>query len=586
MWRTNLITVMMLLLSFISFAQTSEDMDRILKLTGYDSPEEMDGYEVERLESYIEHPLKINMVSAAVIRSCGLFSPYQAASLLDYRSRHGDVMSFAELSAVDGFTGQIVAALAPFIALEGGDAVRTSGGNADADIAARGGLKAAGDDLTGGYGLKCRFNSGNGISMALSASATYDRTLRLPDICSGSLKWEPVRRPFRVIAGDFNARFGQGLALWNGMSMTGLSKASSYFRSAAGISSSWSYTGSSAHTGAACELSFSRLRLSAFVSFPEVKKKGFRRQSFLPAVNLAWYGRNMSMSMTHYMELSPATELLPGYIPDMKTAADIAVCLNGTDMFSEVAFDWVNMVPAVLFGMISPVGEDMRLAVHLRYYPGSFNPSRSAAPRSVSKCANEYGASLCCEYSPRSGPLSGSLSFDSAYLPVSKEDARESIHVRIMADGELRLSDAWRLKFRISERIRTWGQPFKTDVRTDMLWSSQGFTVSGRINVLNYVSTGFLGYLEGGYKVENIAVYVRQLGFSVDNWDDRIYAYERDAPGSFSVPAFYGRGMNTSFMFSWRFSGWGRLYFNGSFTYGQKEKPGKAGLKLQCVFSF
>lgn len=586
MWRTILITIMMLLLVFGSFAQTSEDMDRILELTGYASPEELDGYEVERLESYLERPLKINVVSASVIRSCGLFSPYQAASLLDYRNRHGDIMSFSELSSVDGFTARIVSVLAPFITLEGGDAVRAAGGGADVDIAVRGGFKAAGDDLTGGYGLKCRFNSGNGLAMALSASRAYDKSPGLPDIFTGSLKWEPLRRPFRIIAGDFNARFGQGLALWNGMSMTGLSKASSYFRSAAGISSSWSYTGSSSHTGAACDLAFSRFRLSAFVSFPEAKKKGFQMQSFLPAVDLAWYGRNMSMSMTHYMEFSPATELQPGYIPDMKTSADIAVCLKGTDLFSEVAFDWVNMVPAVLFGMISPVAEDIRLAVHLRYYPGSFNPSRSAAPRSVSKCANEYGASLCCDYSPRSGPLSGSLSVDSAYLPVSKEDMRESVHVRIMADGELRLSEAWLLKFRISERIRTWGQPFKTDVRTDILWSSQGFSVSGRMNMLNYMSTGFLGYLEGGYKVENIAVYVRQLGFAIDNWDDRIYAYERDAPGSFSVPAFYGRGMNTSFMLSWRFSRWGRLYFNGSFTYGQKNKPGKAGLKLQFVFSF
>lgn len=577
---------MMLLLVFNLSAQTSEDMDRILKLTGYDSPEELDGYEVERLESYLERPLKINVVSAAVIRSCGLFSPYQAASLLDYRSRHGDVMSYAELSAVDGFTAQIVSALAPFVALEGGNVGRTSDENADVDIAARGGLKAAGDVLTSGYGLKCRVNSGKGLSVALSASRSYDESPGIPDIFTGSLKWEPLRRPFRIIAGDFNARFGQGLALWNGMSMTGLSKASSYFRSAAGISSSWSYTGSSSHTGAACDLSFSRFRLSAFVSFPEAKKKGFKRQSFLPAVNIAWYGRNMSMSVTHYMEFCPAAELMSGYIPDMKTSADVALCLRGTDLFSEIAFDWVNMAPAALLGMICPAGEYARLAMHLRYYPASFNPSRSAAPRSVSKCANEYGASLCCDYSPRSGPLTGSLSVDAAYLPVSKEDTRESVHVRFMADGELGLSEAWLLKFRVSERIRTWGQPFKTDVRTDIHWSSQRFAVSGRMNVLNYMSTGFLSYLEAGYKADNIAVYIRQLGFAIDNWDDRIYAYERDAPGSFSVPAFYGRGLNTSFMLSWRFSRLGRLYFNGSFTYGQKEKPGKAGLKLQCVFSF
>ena len=36
--------------------------------------------------------------------------------------------------------------------------------------------------------------------------------------------------------------------------------------------------------------------------------------------------------------------------------------------------------------------------------------------------------------------------------------------------------------------------------------------------------------------------------FFADSWHDRIYAYERDAPGSFSVPAFYGRGWKLSLM--------------------------------------
>ena len=584
MWRKIIITSFLLLSVWNSQAQSAEDMEKILGLTGYESPEDLDAYEVERLYSFIERPLKINAVSQSSLRSSGLFTSYQTASLLDYRLRHGDIMSYSELSSVDGFTESSVQRLAPFISLEGGDIVRSRDGYVINDLAFRAGCRTADMKMTGGYGLKYRCKVGETLSLSLAASQTYAGSLGIPDLFSGSLVWEPQRRSFRLIAGDFNARFGQGLALWNGMSMTGLSKVSSYLRTSSGLSSSWSFTGSSAHTGIAGEYSFSRFRISAFLSLPEDKSKDL---SLLPALNIGWYGRNISVSVTHYMEfMSSASEEVPLYLPDMKTSADIAMCIDGTDLFSEVAFDWINMKAAALSGVIFPVGEDVRVAAHLRYYPVGFDPSRSAAPRSVSKCTNEYGISVCSDYTPRTGRFSGSLSLDSAFLPQGKDDQRHSIHTRIIADTEVRMSDVLTMKARLSERIRTWGLPFKTDLRTDLVWSSGGFSITGRYNILKYVGIGNLGFIEGGYKNERFSVYLKQLVFDIDNWDDRIYAYERDAPGSFSVPAFYGRGMNTSFMTSWRFSRWGRLYAKGTFTYGQKKKSGKAGLKLQCVFSF
>ena len=575
------------------YAQSDEDVEMIMNLLGYDEPEDLDEYEVERLSSYLERPVKINVASTSYLRSCGLFSQFQAASLLDYRARHGDLMSYNELALVDGFTEESVRLLTPFISLSGGS-VGTDGVRHDGlvnDLAIKGGIKVSDKELSEGYALKYRCTSGDGVSVAFSASCPYDKRLDVPDVLSGHIAWEPFRKPFRIIAGDFNARFGQGLALWNGMSMTGLSKTSSFFRSASGISSSWSFTGGTAHTGVAGELSIAKLRLSAFVAFPGIKSGNIANVQMLPAFNLCRYGRNMSWSLTHYLEYVPARSGNTGHIPDMKTSADISMCISGTDVFSEIAFDWVSRTVAALAGVRFPAGEDVNMACHLRYYPASFSPLRSAAPRSVSKCSNEYGASFCCDYMPYESLLTGSVSFDAAYLPVSKDDKVESVHMKAVADCEMKISDFLRLKLRLSERFRTWGRNYKTDVRADLIWEVSGFSLSGRFNMMRYVDTGFLGYLESGYKAEKLSIYLRQLFFSIDDWDDRIYVYERDAPGSFSVPAFYGRGMNTAFMASWRFSKWGRIYAKASLTTypfmpQQKKKPGKAELKLQCVFSF
>ena len=586
MWRKSFMTICLCLLSLNSWAQSAEDMDRILKFTGCDSPEEMDEYEVERLCSYLDRPVRINKSSESYLRSCGLFSAYQIVSLVDYRMRHGDVLSFSELSSVDGFTEESVWLLAPFISLEGGVGISGTEQKPHVyDFAVRSSLSSSEETVSGSYAVKCRSRCGETFSLTLSASGTYDAF----PVGAGHLEWNPSGKPLRVIAGDFNARFGQGLSLWNGMSMTGLSKISSFFRSSSGISSSWSFTGSAAHTGLAGEYSFSKMRLSAFVSFPGIKTEGIKECALLPAVNIGWYGGNMYVSVTHYLEMAASESGIRMYIPDMKTSADISLCVRGIDVFSEIAFDWVSVTPAALAGVRFPVGENIRMASHLRYYPDSFNPARSAAPRSVGKCSNEYGISLCCDYVPRSGIFTGNLSVDSAYLPVSKVDDAESVHVKVIADSEITLSEYLTLKLRLSERFRTWGKSFRTDVRADVLWTLSRFTLNARLNVLNCVNTGFLGYLEGGYKDEKFSVYIRQLFFFIDNWDDRIYAYERDAPGSFSVPAFYGRGVNSALTASWKFSRWGRVYLKGSFTsypFMKKKKPGKAGLKLQFVFSF
>jgi hypothetical protein len=84
---------------------------------------------------------------------------------------------------------------------------------------------------------------------------------------------------------------------------------------------------------------------------------------------------------------------------------------------------------------------------------------------------------------------------------------------------------------------------------------------------------------------------MRQGVFHVDDWDDRIYVYEHDAPGSFNVPAMYGRGLWTSLAaglkVSYRLRIYARTAYTGyPFMEAEKKKPGKAELKLQLQCRF
>ena len=84
-------------------AQTDDRMGAILYLCGAESEEELDEQEVERFSGFLSRPLEINIASRSRLLSSGLMSQYQVASLCDYRSRSGDILSVAELALVDGF---------------------------------------------------------------------------------------------------------------------------------------------------------------------------------------------------------------------------------------------------------------------------------------------------------------------------------------------------------------------------------------------------------------------------------------------------------------------------------------------------
>ena len=163
------------------------------------------------------------------------------------------------------------------------------------------------------------------------------------------------------------------------------------------------------------------------------------------------------------------------------------------------------------------------------------------------------------------------------------------MQIKTVMNMEVALSGHIALKVRLSERLRSWGQPFRTDVRTDLLARYGRWNAAVRLNWLRYIGTGLLGYVESGYKDTSLGVYARMGMFRIDSWDDRIYVYERDAPGNFTVPAFYGRGLWTSFTTSWKASGKVSLYARASYVgypFMEKKKPGKAELKLQCIFRF
>ena len=93
---------------------------------------------------------------------------------------------------------------------------------------------------------------------------------------------------------------------------------------------------------------------------------------------------------------------------------------------------------------------------------------------------------------------------------------------------------------------------------------------------------------------DRFSAYLRGTVFIVDNWDDRIYSYERDAPGNFTVPSYYGRGWSLGAYAGAKF-GLGKkkykalkLYFRAStvrYPFMDEPKPARTEAKFQAVVS-
>lgn len=569
---------------FVSLTASAQNVsiDPIMRLCGVTTPEELDSYEVERLSDYQQTPLQVNRSSLSDLQKSGLFTPFQAASIMDYRSRHGDILSFVELAALDGFGQETVEILRSFVALESHTLPgqrRTAHKRLKQDLSLRGGGRAD-DGLEYMGGLKYRVEYG-GLGLSLSGSRSYGDA----SYVSGNLSWN--HRLGKIIVGDYNARFGQGLCLWNSSVIGGLTSPSAFMRKPSGLSATYSFTGSSAMTGIAADMEVGRWRTSFLLNMPDLKERPVRM--LVPALNISWFGRYGHASLTHSMTFSDCTADFR--IPQMRTAADASLCIGGINLFGEVAYDWVCRSAAAVCGTDFRASEDLRLAALVKYFPPS-------------GYSNEYGAAVSGQYSAgrwirikgREGFGSsvrrskGIFSMEMSYFPKSKsKDGGKSVQMKMHTEWDFMLTDFLLLKCRLTERLRTWGEKSRTDVRLEARYMSEHIHAAMRLNALKCVGVGLLGYAEGGYIGKKLSSYMRVGVFRIDDWDDRIYVYERDAPGSFNVPAYYGRGLWVACNLSWRLASWCRSYLRTSymdypFMPAEKRKPGRAELKIQFVF--
>ncbi len=200
------------------------------------------------LQQLQRHPVNLNTASREDLARLLFLNDFQIASLLEYRKETGPLLSLSELQLVYGFDREVIRRIRPFITLTPGqpadEGKRLSPLRQEALARVRfytekeqGYLPPdlpGDEEIFNGYrgsrpGLLLRYalDAGN----RLHAGVVADKDPGEPffrdvnrqgfDFYSWYLQWSPRRGWLRQVnIGHYHLRFGQGLLLWNGFSIS------------------------------------------------------------------------------------------------------------------------------------------------------------------------------------------------------------------------------------------------------------------------------------------------------------------------------------------------------------------------------
>lgn len=502
-----------------------EGVMRILEAEAERGGSDLEGL-VNYCEQLMEAPLDINSATEGELGAFPLLSPFQVASLLEYREQYGDILSRGELEQVDGFNGEKVDNLLPFISFGGSSSIYPSTEERISHkIVLRGTRKFAAEDPWGYYG-KYQFKVGDKLQVGSTVSSNgVSAHLKVGGVSLGD--------KFLIrsgVVGDYSVRLGQGLLVWNSFSLSGAGDPSSLLKLGGMVVPYTASTPEEAFRGVGLSLGYAdKVEASLFFSEQSDRVVGgsvaFRGDRWRVGVNALASSEGGGVSID-------------------------GVCSIGRfRLFSEGAIDF-DGDGAILCGVVAPVTGSFECSALVRWYSPEYSAKYAGAFSSISSSKDQVGGFVNMMWTPIPG-IVGRGTMDVVYYPAPRwgvkvpsfevESSNELEWSR--GDHEVLLRGRYRYyghqgRHQSGVRIHYSYKPSSGlygAVRGEVVWNNiyKGTLSPG---VASYLECG---YLSAGGKWD---VVVRGTVYHIDEWDNRIYFYERDLPQSFSVPALYRRG--------------------------------------------
>jgi len=598
------------------FTQIAEEYER----TGEENP----AFLAEILEELTENPVRINTASVSRLESVPLFTPFMALSVRDYIRDFGEILSLYELAAVPGFDLRLALMLSGILDFSPGSGNSGVGffkslSDGRSQFLTRG---SAYLEKQKGYtpvtaeewqkNSDCRYLYPPGRLYAqykftvpgrLKFSLTTERDggEQVGDYTGASFQLENTGIFQTIVAGDFTARFGQGLVLWNSGSLFASLTGPAFAKSGTGLTAYSSTDENISFRGAGATVGKGRATLSLFMSSRErdarIADGGYtsllntglhntittlsRRHS----LGITVAGGNMTLSGEHlrggvsfslYRYSHPYTgrdSLLLNRQARFGSSggnfgADILFMKGRTRYFSEVATDLAGSMAALGgFTFASPSGFTMSGLV--RGYSGEYISPFGGAVSYSGKMRGEHGANLSAACLTTSG----------SNYTLWCEWLLEKAAPRWGAEALFRWREFSTLSLKATSREGGISLRAHANIRR-----SARFSLIARAEAVvaategDTLGTGWLLFAESLVRSKRgRADCSARIGFfNTPHWNLRIYAYERDVLYGYSVPVLYGKGVRWYFnMHAELFRGVDLWLKFSRFKYLDREKTGE-----------
>lgn len=258
-------------------------LEDILYLSGTTSEEDLDESMYNHFILLQNHPVRINSNAFSKLRASSLFSEFQIVALRDYISRHGAILSPRELTGISGFNEELVLHLLPFISFELGADKTPGGARAKSrtfyEISARAGDKVTLDGKFSNeylWSILYKVDWGERLALCIASDKAYQGGASrmwkgipawVPSL-HFSCDWTSRDGAWRIVAGDFKVRYGQGLIAYDGFTMSTVGSLAALDRRSSGFSPAVSFSGSGSKSGVGVEYSLGKLSVSSWCYTP------------------------------------------------------------------------------------------------------------------------------------------------------------------------------------------------------------------------------------------------------------------------------------------------------------------------------
>lgn len=594
--------------------QTEQQLAELIESLSHISDENFDYTELlDRINYYRSHPLNLNTASEAELKEFILLSPLQISSLLNHIKENGVLVDLLELQAIEHFDLDDIQHLLPFLsiglpntlkALEFADYL---GAKHDLifrfkqDLQKRAGYQVSDSTQSRYEGspqhllMRYRYvlnkNIGAGINLEKDAGEhLYYKNAGLFDNRSAYLSLKSIGPLQKLVIGDYDLQFGQGLSLWSGLSFGKSSDVNTLVKPEVGLKPYSSFNEGLFFRGLATTIGLGAIKFTSFyssrkldASLDENMEVGSINLSGLHRTTseiehqknlkykcyggvLEWKSSYLNLGMIAFhseFDQPFASGDQPYNLFDFngKTLNNYGFSANYTIgnsyLFSEIAQS-SSGGRAFLAGILTSLSPKLSLGLHYRNYPKNYHSFFNAALSESSSSTNEKGFYAFVNFKfDRKWEWSYSVDyFVFPWLRYGVDAPSNGFELlsqlsyqpnkRLQVTGLYKIeqkqeNDDQEQTFHFLETVKS--QRIRIDLR---YWVNKLIQIRNRMETIQTRSErSYLTFQELQYKPlqSKLSFNCRFTLFKVPSNDSRIYTYQPDVLYQTSIRVFQNEGM-------------------------------------------